>query len=439
MADICIIGLYKTDLTRHDRNDIMKVGLVTISNFPTGRQVRTEKIAKAIHKTGSDAVVFARNTCSDPARGSVKGDLDDREETLSYATVRRFSWLSSTRLFGLVTAPVPVNPLWILWLYVEFSRRGIDSAIAGDLRSGLPTIIAARLVGIPVVFDLRENYVGLAQALPTDSPMDHIVQNPTLVGVLETITIRLADEVWVVVDERCDQLLDRGVSPKKVNVISNTPELRNESETTPSTVQASTNSERDFEWPGFTLIYVGVINKFRGLDLILEAMAHLRREGNDSLHLAIAGEGPYRETLEQQTQRLGISDQVSFVGWLDPDRIPAFLESGDVGVIPHQVSPLTEYTIPNKLFDYMMSELPILTRNITPIRRIVEEHDCGYVLPQNATVSETAAQIRRLPNTDVSCMGQNGYDAVKDEYNWSADADRVRESLARLHEQNNLS
>jgi len=413
----------------------MNLGIVTISNFPTGRQIRTERIAKAIDSDGSEAIIFARNTRSDPARGSVKTELDDREELLPYATVRRFSWLSSTRLFGLVTAPIPVNPFWILWLYIEFSRRDIDIAVAGDLRSGLPTVIAARLLGIPVVFDLRENYVGLAQALPADSPVEYLIRNPTLIGALESVTIRLADAVWVVVEERRNQLLDRGVPLEKVTVVSNTPDLSDTDENEPAVHQTSAEGGCEFDWPGFTLVYVGVINDFRGLDLILEAIAQMRREGDDSVHVAIAGEGPYRGTLEQQTQRFGIADQVTFVGWLDPDRIPAFLASGDVGVIPHRVSPLTEYTIPNKLFDYMMAGLPIMTRNITPIRRIVEEHDCGWVLPENATASETASRIRQLRDADIAHLGENGRDAVEEEYNWSTDAARVRESLTKLHEQ----
>lgn len=417
----------------------MKVGIVTISNFPTGRQVRTERIAKAIDSDDSEAVVFARNTRSDPARGSVKTERDESEEALPYATVRRFSWLSSTRLFGLVTAPIPVNPLWILWLVVEFSSRDVDAAVAGDLRSGLPTVIAGRLLGIPVVFDLRENYVGLAEALPVDSPVDYLVRNPTVIGALESVTIRLADAVWVVVDERRDQLLDRGVSPEKVTVVSNTPDLGDDGESDPSVEEPAADGEREFEWSRFTLVYVGVINDFRGLDLILDAIARLRREGDRSIHVAIAGEGPYRETLEERARRLDIADQVTFVGWLDPAQIPAFLAAGDVGVVPHKVSPLTEYTIPNKLFDYMMAELPILTRNITPIRRIVEEHDCGCVLPADATASQTGTRIRHLRDTEISHLGQNGRDAVEEEYNWSTDAARVRESLARLHERSNTA
>jgi len=84
-----------------------------------------------------------------------------------------------------------------------------------------------------------------------------------------------------------------------------------------------------------------------------------------------------------------------------------------------------------------MAELPVLTRNVTPIRRIVEEHNCGYVLPADATPSETAARIRQLRDSEISHLGENGRDAVEEEYNWSTDAARVRESLLQLHERRN--
>jgi len=405
----------------------MRVGLATWSNFPVGRQIRTKKIAKAVDEGGGDAVIFARNTSDDPARGTVGDGVSQREERLSYAVVRRFSWLSSTALFGAVTAPIPVNPFWIVWLLLEFSRYDIDVAVACDLRSGIPTVVAATAFGIPVVFDLRENYTGLAHELPTESMVDRIIQNETLVGTLERTTIRLADAVWVVVEERRTQLVDTGVSPEKLTVVSNTPVIDDWAEQTDG---GDLTEPETFEWPGFTLVYVGVLNEFRGLDFVLDSMAETAED--DGIHFAVAGEGPYRDALERRCQQLGIEDRVTFLGWIDSDRVQPFLASGDVGVIPHRITPLTEYTIPNKLFDYMLAELPILTRDITPVTRIVKQENCGRVLPPNGTAAETAVQICELSTLDLSELGRNGREAVERRYNWSTDANHVRASLDEL-------
>ncbi len=411
----------------------MRVGVVVRSNFPVGRQIRTERIARAIEAGDDTAIVFARNTGDDPARGRVGDDSAPAQERLPYAVVRRFSWLSSTPLFGVVAAPIPVNPFWTLWLLLNFSRQDVDVAVAGDLRSGIPTAIAGKLLGITVVFDLREDYAGLARALPADSTLEKVVQNERLVGALERTTIELADAVWVVVEERRDKLVAQGVAPEKLTPISNTPIIRKEGEETPLVDGGSNGAASGFDSPGFTLVYVGVLNEFRGLDLLLDAIAELDRDTGEPVTLVVAGEGPHRDSLERRCRELDIEDRVTFLGWIDSERVPAFLASGDVGVIPHRVTPLTEYTIPNKLFDYMLAGLPVLARNITPIKRIVTEENCGRVLPPDASGADAAREIRALKRSDLAELGRNGRLAVERRYNWSNDAETVRTSLHALH------
>ena len=45
------------------------------------------------------------------------------------------------------------------------------------------------------------------------------------------------------------------------------------------------------------------------------------------LHLDIAGDGPEREALERQAARLGLTDRVTFHGWLLQDAWPARFSS----------------------------------------------------------------------------------------------------------------
>jgi glycosyltransferase involved in cell wall biosynthesis len=408
------------------------VGIVVQDNFPVDRQVRAKRIARTLDDKGSEVVVFARNTGSDPARGDIDEETRPKTERLPYALVRRFSVLSSTPLFNVVTAAIPLNPAWILWSVLVFSRHDVDVVVVCDLRTGISAGIAAKLLGLPVVLDLRENYVGLAKSLPAETLVDRLVQNERLIAALERSTIRLADLVWVVVEERRTQLVEEGVPASKLVVVSNTPELSPDD----GLEETMTVPSNEFDWPGFTLVYVGVLNEFRGLDLIVEAIAHLQHDDSDQpVHFAIAGDGPHRAQLERRCRSLGIEDQVTFTGWIDAERVPEFLASGDLGVIPHRITPLTEQTVPNKLFDCMVAGLPVLTRDVTPIRRIVEAENCGWILPSDVTPEETAVQIRRLTTEDLESVGMNGRKAVENRYNWSRDAKRVTESLARLHKQ----
>jgi glycosyltransferase involved in cell wall biosynthesis len=413
---------------RESSEEDATVGFVIQNNFPADREVRTRRIAKALHDGGWSVVVFARNALDDPDLGEIEGGVRKRTETLSYATVRRFSWLASTRLSGLLLAPIPLNPVWMLWTLLEFYRQDVDVAISGDLMAGIPTAVAAKLLGVPMVLDVRENYVALAETLPAESLFDRVAQHELTVRSLERVTLRLADEVWVVVDERRDQLVEAGVPASKITVVSNTPELPTDGAGAAGSGDGNTDR---FEWEGFVLVYVGFLKEFRGLDLVLDAIAHLDANGGTDVHFAVAGDGPHMTELQARCEQLGIADHVSFVGWIDPGQVPAFLESGDAGVIPHAVTPLTTYTVPNKLFDYMLAGLPVLATDMAPVRRIVTEAECGAILPQSPSEAEVADGIRQLRSCPEE-FGSNGRDAVYRRYNWNHDAERVRRTVATL-------
>ncbi|WP_197427919.1 glycosyltransferase family 4 protein [Halogeometricum sp. CBA1124] len=397
------------------------VGIVVQDNYPLDRDVRTRKMAKSLTGAGETVSIFARNSLDDPDLGAIRDEHPPRSEDIGYAQVYRFSWLLSTWLFPLVTAKLPVNPFWMLWLAFRFRDADLDAVVACDVRAALPAIAAAKLNGLPVVLDLRENFAELARIKPVESPLDHLALNVPLVSAIERLSVGLADHVWVVTRERKDALVADGFSPSKLSVVSNTP-LRSEIEEFADRVDDETTR---FDWSAFTLVYVGSINRFRGLDLILEGVAHANRGEGEPVHLAVAGDGPDRERLERLSEELGIEDEVHFVGWIDPEAVPSFLDAGDVGVIPHVVNRYTNQTVPNKLFDYMMAGLPVLTTPADPIACVVRTVGCGRVLPPNADGAATAAVVTEMRDAELRRRwAQNGRDAVEESYSWETDASR---------------
>ena len=399
----------------------MNVGLVVQNNFPEAQEVRARKIAESLSREGHDIDVFARNTARNPHSEAVRDD--PACEQLSYATVRRFSWLFPGAMHELLTAPVPVNPFWTVWLTRQFRRASIDVAVVGDIRLGIPTIAAARIVDVPVVVDLRENYPEWARVLPRESLVDHFALNPTMIGAIERLVVRLADKAWVVVEERRQELLARGVPDEKLRVVSNTPAL-DELEGNDDTAS--------FDWPGFTFGYLGMLDEFRNLQIAIEALAEAVTEEPD-VRLVIGGEGPYRSALERRARTLGVAERVVFAGWIDPEDAAAFRRSWDVGLIPHEPNAFTDTTVPNKLFDYMAAGLPVLATDTAPVARIVAEADCGVTVPRPATPSRFATamcELRRSAGTAE--YGTNGRAAVRDTYNWKHESEVVSASLAEL-------
>ena len=66
---------------------------------------------------------------------------------------------------------------------------------------------------------------------------------------------------------------------------------------------------------------------------------------------------------------------------MDYKKIPGFLKKSSVGTIPHHVTNHTNYTIPNKLFDYMYYGLPVIASGCRPIARILQKEGCGMNFP----------------------------------------------------------
>jgi glycosyltransferase involved in cell wall biosynthesis len=61
-------------------------------------------------------------------------------------------------------------------------------------------------------------------------------------------------------------------------------------------------------------VFVGELRRLKGIDVLLEAMALLRRQGRTA-RLAIVGEGPDESVLRAQAARLGLADIVRFAGY----------------------------------------------------------------------------------------------------------------------------
>lgn len=405
-----------------DNRTSTDVAIVVQGNYPLDRDVRTRKMAKSLDESGSNVFILGRNSLEDPDLGQVKSSHPPREEDIDYAHVRRFSWLLSTPLFRLITAKVPVNPFWILWLVVQFRAMEPEIVIPCDIRAGLPAIVAAKLCGIPTVLDLRENFAELAREKPVEHVLDHVVLNTTLVGTVERLTVQLADLIWVVAEERKENLVAAGKAESAVHVVGNVPLLRE--------ISSFTDKSGEYdnaEWPGFTFVYVGSINRFRGLDLLIDGIWHANRTSDHQpIHLAIAGDGPDKERLERRAETLGITEHVDFLGWIPPDTVTSFLRSGDVGVIPHEVSSYTNQTIPNKLFDYMSVQLPVLTTPTRPTARIVNDVNCGKVLPYHATGSVAGTVMREMQQSDgYSTWAENGRLAIESRYNWEHEMERA--------------
>jgi glycosyltransferase involved in cell wall biosynthesis len=83
-----------------------------------------------------------------------------------------------------------------------------------------------------------------------------------------------------------------------------------------------------------------LINSIKGYDLALNALAKVRDDmglSGDAFKYRLAGSGPDLDALSHLARRLGLSDQVEFLGWLEPSKLPEFYRSGQVLLHPSHI------------------------------------------------------------------------------------------------------
>lgn len=395
----------------------MRIGCVTHHNYPSGQEIRTTKTAATLNDHGCKVVVFCPGSSDQP-----------RTDAFEFGKISRFRpWFSG--VWSKLFAPLPINPFWYWWLLREFRSCELDLVMVRDLRLSLPVLFAARWLNIPAVLDIGEHYPGMMQILGKQRLVHHLIRNNWLITKLEAFSIKRADMVWVVVEENKERLKHLS---SQIEVISNFPVA-----TTDDLVHRPVHRPFNPDGEPVTLISLGLIDNIRGLDLAIDAFAIVVREMTN-VQMLIYGDGDFRTSLEQKVNRLGLEDKVIFGGWVENDKKYEILAKGDIGLVLHRVCALTQHTVPNKLFDYMVTGLPVISTKLGPVTRILEKEQCGVSADEtpaavaDAMMSLVADQSRR------ERYSQNGREAVQARYTWERESAKIFTNVSNLIESSKM-
>ncbi len=144
-----------------------------------------------------------------------------------------------------------------------------------------------------------------------------------------------------------------------------------------------------------TVLYVGRLGYRKGLSRLLDAMALLADRAD--WRLALAGEGPLRDRLESQAQRLGIAERVDFLGFLDRSALLEALHDAALLVNPadYESGPLT-------LLEAMAAGTPVVTTPTGLVGDLEVPAPLLVTAPEPAALSRTIAAVLDDPNAAAS-------------------------------------
>lgn len=82
------------------------------------------------------------------------------------------------------------------------------------------------------------------------------------------------------------------------------------------------------------LLFVGRLVPYKGADMVIDAVSQLSKLIKDRIRLTIVGDGSEKDNLKRQVQELGVSDIVSFAGWVNQKETLDFYRKADIFCFP---------------------------------------------------------------------------------------------------------
>ena len=155
------------------------------------------------------------------------------------------------------------------------------------------------------------------------------------------------------------------------------------------------HQEISFPTKNKVVLYQGILNPGRGLQPMIQALHFL--EGVD---LVIIGYGKVEDELKAFVIQEGMESRVHFLGRIAHEILPNYTAKADVGIVLEEpLGKSFEFSLPNKLFDYIHAELPIVSGNLIEINTIVKEFKIGVVVGSYVP-KEIAKAIQHLLNDE---------------------------------------
>ncbi len=166
--------------------------------------------------------------------------------------------------------------------------------------------------------------------------------------------------------------------------------------------------------------YVGIIKQFLDVPLLL-SLASAHPEWSFVFVGPVMPLGPDEEAFS----RLRELANVHLLGGRTVDRLPAYAQHLDVGIMPYDVDDYTKFIYPMKLHEYLATGVPVVG---TPIRTL---QDFGSTISLASTVEEWSEALERAVAPDARTPDRVvERQAVACEHDWDAIAHRVAEVLA---------
>ncbi|APG63860.1 hypothetical protein LPB136_13360 [Tenacibaculum todarodis] len=334
----------------------MKRIIVSVTNDLSTDQ-RVDKVCNTLHNNNFNVLLIGRKL---PNSFKLDRKYNTKRINLLFNTGFLFYAEYNFRIFFLLL----------------FSKK--DILLSNDLDTLLANFLVGKIQRKKLVYDSHELF--------TESP--ELINKPFVKYVwlkLENLILPKLENCYTV----CKSIADFYNKKHKTNfkVVRNLPVKKTIKK---GKISFSTKTKK-------IIIYQGSLNIGRGLELMINVMKHL----NNHIFIII-GSGDVYEDLKNKTTKENLNDKVKFLGKLTPKELHKITPLADLGISLEENLGLNyRYALPNKIFDYIQAEVPVLVSNLPEMKRVIIDYKVGEIINDRAP-KKLANQIKKILERDFS-------------------------------------
>lgn len=353
------------------RKVMRKKVIVSVTNDISTDQ-RVHKVCQSLEAMGFEVLLWGRRLANSQALNR------------KYAT-RRMKLLFNSGSFFYLEYNIR------LFFILLFSKSHL--LLSNDLDTLLANFLASKCKRIPLVYDSHELFPEAPELIhrPTKKKMWEALESWILPKIKHSYTV-------------CESIAKYykhkyGIVMKVVRNVSYLIE--------DSPKKEATN----------IIIYQGNMNPGRGLELAIKMMCFLNH-----FKLKIIGDGEELNALKTLAQQKGVENKVEFLGRLPFDDLKFHTQQASIGILFEEPLGLSfEYSLPNKLFDYIHANTAVLASPLVEVKAVVENYQVGELLnlrtPQNI-----AKQIEEIAEK----LQSYDFTKAKNELNWQLEEEILK-------------
>lgn len=240
-------------------------------------------------------------------------------------------------------------------------------------------VFMAPWFGVPYIYDMDSCLSAqLIDKAPLLRPLGPLFR------AMERSAVRRAEVVVPV----CPALADIavGYGAKQVTVL---PDI--------SLLQDAPESDEPLDLPvrqGVRFMYIGNLEGYQGVDLLVEALARARATREDLELVVVGGTDPHQRKLRETSAALGIEPHVIVAGARPTSMLPRLCAETDV-----LVSPRTQgVNTPMKIYSYLDSGKPLLATSLPTHTQVLTDEIACLAAPTPDGLADGMLRLARDPD-----------------------------------------